>query len=111
VNGHVIAEVGRYRSDRDRYGPCKACNREAVRKHRRRRADYVRALKLERGCMRCGYARSAAALDFHHRDPSLKKFSISQAITRPWDAVLSEIEKCDVICRNCHAELHEGEDR
>lgn len=107
-NGHVIAEVGRYRSDRDKYGPCKACNRDAQTRARARRAQALAEIKLSTGCIRCGYRRSAWALDFHHRDPVTKSFSIGSANRcKRWDVMLAEIEKCDVVCRNCHAEIHE----
>lgn len=52
-----------------------------------------------------------AALQFHHRDPSTKSFSITtkQMTTPnrfPWDQILEEIEKCDLLCSNCHAKHH-----
>lgn len=57
-------------------------------------------------CQRCGYNRCWQALTFHHRDPSTKKFSISGAHSRSWSSIKEEILKCDLVCANCHAELH-----
>ncbi len=58
-------------------------------------------------CVKCGYDRCAAALQFHHRDPSKKEFSISRSgNTRSIARALEEIKKCDLFCANCHAEVH-----
>ena len=76
-------------------------------KVRRERLDNY---KLNVGCEICGYDKHPAALDFHHKDPTLKKFNISNSLpTRNWDRILEEIEKCDIICANCHRALHNKE--
>jgi len=60
-------------------------------------------------CMICGYDRCLEALDFHHRDPSKKGFGLSaKGITRSWDKTRQEIDKCVLICANCHREIHAG---
>lgn len=56
-------------------------------------------------CTLCGYNKYHGALDFHHRDPSQKKFGLGK-ITRNWDDVVAEARKCDLVCANCHRELH-----
>jgi len=66
-------------------------------------------------CMRCGYkGENYSSLDFHHRDTETKDFSIGNAfrfITTMRYKVEEEIEKCDVICRNCHAIEHFDSER
>lgn len=58
-------------------------------------------------CMRCGYNKYPEVLEFHHRDPSKKLFGLGQkGLTRSWERVKSEIEKCDLFCANCHREIH-----
>ena len=57
--------------------------------------------------MRCGYDKCERALSFHHRDATTKKFQICGNETRNWDVLLKELDKCDLICTNCHAEIHE----
>lgn len=59
-------------------------------------------------CEVCGYNRSLKALCFHHRDPSTKSFTISGNHGRRWDIVVKELEKCAMLCSNCHAEVHDG---
>lgn len=46
-------------------------------------------------------------LVFHHRDPSKKEFSISSPNFHKWEDVIKELEKCDLLCSNCHAEEHD----
>lgn len=68
---------------------------------RREFRDAVDIIKAITGCSECREM-DPACLDFHHRDPSSKEFCISMGTGRPWDVVLTEIEKCDVLCSNCH---------
>lgn len=52
-------------------------------------------------CVDCG-ERDPVVLDFDHRDPKTKKFTIAGGRKRTWDEILTEINKCDVRCANCH---------
>jgi hypothetical protein len=63
------------------------------------------------GCMICGYKKSLRALTFHHRDPSTKEFvlDVRHLSNRSYSKCLAEMEKCDLLCFNCHMELHEKE--
>jgi hypothetical protein len=44
-------------------------------------------------------------LDFHHPDPSKKEFGIG-SMRSSWNRMKDEIDKCVVLCRNCHADEH-----
>jgi len=81
--------------------------------HKERRARIKRELLERRGgeCSSCGYGTSTSALCFHHIDPASKSFNISGTrLTRMARAKLEEeVDKCDVYCLNCHAELHDSE--
>lgn len=58
-------------------------------------------------CSRCGYDNCPAALEFHHRDPTQKDFAISRSRTVILtDEIRRELDKCDLICSNCHKEEH-----
>lgn len=60
-------------------------------------------------CMYCGYNRCSAALDFHHLDERKKKFGLSQdGLTRSWEKTKQELQKCILVCANCHREIHAG---
>ena len=62
-----------------------------------------------RKCSKCGIESEYPIYDLHHRDPSLKEFKISRAIRHKWETLLAEIEKCDLLCANCHRIVHEEE--
>lgn len=76
---------------------------------RKERSAYLRSYKIKRGCCLCGYSEHPAALDFHHRHPDDKKFNISNNLSsRNWDSILAEIDKCDIMCANCHRIEHDS---
>lgn len=74
---------------------------------KRRKAIRKKAVEYKGGkCSVCGYDRCQDALEFHHADGG-KDFGISQdGLTRSWERVRNEIEKCILICANCHREEH-----
>ncbi len=76
--------------------------------HKRRRKVRQMAVAYKGGhCQRCGYDRCIDALEFHHSDSSKKDFSISEkGYTRSWDKVKEELDKCTLLCANCHREVH-----
>lgn len=57
-------------------------------------------------CRNCGYNKCVAALDFHHRDSKNKEFNITGGNMRSFPKLISELDKCDLLCANCHRELH-----
>ena len=60
-------------------------------------------------CYVCGYDRCKEALDFHHLDPTQKEFNLSSRdLSSDWLIVKPEIDKCVLLCSNCHRELHAG---
>lgn len=86
---------------------CSICNNDRMRtKHQelRRKAVAYKGGK----CIQCGYANCIAALEFHHRDPSQKEVMISRVYNRTWDTLVKELDKCDLVCANCHREIHAG---
>lgn len=75
---------------------------------KRRKMVRQKALEYKGGkCSRCGYDRCLDALEFHHID-GRKDFGLSQgSLTRSWERVEKELQKCILICANCHREEHE----
>ena len=98
-------------------GMCKSCRntrKEAVR--REHKIKFIKLLnkKREVKCERCGYNKSFAAIDFHHKRDKL--LNISKAIGKlssnsftngTTNEILREISKCEILCSNCHREEHE----
>jgi hypothetical protein len=60
-------------------------------------------------CIICGYSKSLNSLCFHHREPKTKLFGLSKETIwkKKWEDILSEVAKCDLLCTNCHGEIHE----
>src|SRR5690554_6294020 len=59
-------------------------------------------------CTRCGYRRNAAALTWHHLEPSDKRFNLDvRALSNRCETdIRTELAKCVLLCANCHAEEH-----
>lgn len=58
-------------------------------------------------CSCCGYNKCKAALEFHHLDPNEKEFGLgTKGLTRSWDKIKIELDKCILLCANCHREIH-----
>ncbi len=78
----------------------------------RRRRIKLREMAREYGggkCALCGYKKCQRALSFHHRDPKKKSFGIAtKGLTRSWEKIKQEIDKCVLLCANCHMEVHDG---
>lgn len=99
VTSYVLGSNGRYR--------CRKCRSAAVSK--RRRVIKTKAVEYKGGrCQRCGYDKCIAALDFHHLHG--KDFTISSdGKTFSWEKVKIELDKCVLLCANCHREVHAEE--
>ena len=79
-----------------------------VKKDRRERLSlFIQAIKAAQFCANCGET-DPICLDFHHKDPKKKKFSIANSprLGHSEEVIFKEIKKCVVICKNCHARLH-----
>lgn len=72
--------------------------------------EFVKKTKKESGCKHCGIT-DHRVLHFHHRDPSQKEFGIGSGGTRSISKIKREMEKCDILCANCHAILHHEEEQ
>ena len=58
-------------------------------------------------CSKCGYNKSIPSVyEFHHRDPKEKDFGIGGK-SWSYERLKKEVDKCNLYCRNCHAEIHD----
>ena len=87
---------------------CRKCSSDAVAK--RRRKVKLMAIEYKGGkCKLCGYKKCVSALTFHHRDPSKKDFGIAaNGHCWAWETIKKELDKCILVCFNCHQEIHDG---
>jgi hypothetical protein len=60
-------------------------------------------------CNQCGYNKNVAALHIHHLDPKIKEYNWVDLYSKPSDILKAELEKCILLCANCHAETHHPE--
>lgn len=85
---------------------CRKCVVIAVNKRRK----LLKTLAIEHKggkCEKCGYDKCPGALQFHHLNPSTKSFGISTSgTTKSWKRIMEELNKCIMLCANCHAEVH-----
>ena len=77
----------------------------------RQRAFKQKLVDIKGGkCVKCGYNKSNAALQFHHLDPEEKDFQFSKyrltSFEKNKDKIMKELDKCILVCANCHAEIH-----
>jgi hypothetical protein len=99
-------EFYRRRKGTDLSPYCKKCSNlqtvERQRKLKEKAIDY-----LGGKCNKCSYDKCPAALDFHHLDPTEKDFTISQVSRTAWnEKIQKELDKCVLLCANCHRETH-----
>lgn len=83
--------------------------KERTKAFQQTRRDLLNQIKVERGCARCGYNEHSAALDFNHVYGE-KLLAIGQDPKAAWQKLLDEINKCEVLCANCHR-IHTFENR
>lgn len=82
---------------------CNSCNTK-----QRLKKMKERAIKYKGGkCTFCGYSKCTMAMVFHHLNPNTKDFLISSNYNRAWEDTKAELDKCILLCSNCHAEEHD----
>ena len=87
-------------------------HKEKVLERRKRRKikmrDWFRKYKSRLYCIECG-EKHPACLQFHHKNREEKSFTVSNIVAREdisLKRLITEIEKCEVLCVNCHAKRH-----
>lgn len=73
-----------------------------------RAKQYIKNLKIN-GCAICGYNKCDRALNFHHVNPDSKKFQIgiNEVRKKRVKDLVDELNKCMLLCSNCHMETEE----
>ena len=87
---------------------CKKCmTNQVVERQRRYKAE---AVAYKGGCCQaCGFDKYLGALEFHHLDPTTKSGDIVRFSKGPKDPIVkAELDKCVLLCANCHRMAHAG---
>lgn len=81
--------------------------RKRAHKKRRELREWFAQFKATLRCSRCPES-DPVCLDFHHRNPAEKDFSIYQALNRKASkkSIMAEVAKCEILCANCHRKEH-----
>lgn len=101
---------------------CRVCDKEYVGGHQKHRdiCDSCRMTEIRREkkqilvdylggkCIVCEYNKCNQALQFHHINPEKKLFGLSNSGTKRIEVLISEADKCLLVCGNCHMEIHSG---
>jgi len=97
--------IDKRRSD-GRNPQCRRCQLDA--KKRKRALNKQKAVDYLGGkCMDCGITSECLDIfDFHHRNPSEKEESLNRLVNTEWDKIQTELDKCDLLCSNCHKITH-----
>jgi hypothetical protein len=101
-----LDEYHRNPSTKDGLGSqCRSCDAE---RQRRRKYDKKKAVVDASGgrCQRCGYDKCLDALEWHHRDGTTKEHEVANLYRKGINRLMTEVHKCDLLCANCHREVH-----
>jgi hypothetical protein len=89
------------------HGWCKNCTNKAT--VERQRQLKQKCIDYKGGkCFICGYNTYAGALEFHHLNPKDKDYAISRFKNRKFESIVGELDKCVLLCSNCHKEVEGG---
>ena len=84
-------------------------SRSKIKNRNKKGREILKNLKVN-GCAICGYNKCSNSLDFHHVNPEDKKFQlVATEMFRPPLTLVEELNKCILVCKNCHYEIHTKE--
>lgn len=93
-----------YKRGRNSHTRCGSCAANT-----RRHAKKQKAIQYKGGsCSVCGYNKCYYSMIFHHLDPNSKDFDLGGNHCRKWETIKAELDKCVLLCHNCHGEVHAG---
>lgn len=103
---HPIKQFYQKRGKPNSSSYCKDCTR--LQTLERVRDFKIKMIEYKGGkCERCDYNKYIGALEFHHLDPTKKDFNLSSVKTKSFDdTIKKELDKCILVCSNCHKEIH-----
>lgn len=101
TNHDLFMKNGKYTSK----SLCKKCHSKNTVLRFRKNKERMVAYKGGK-CSICGYNKCLGALDFHHLDPKKKDINWIKIKTWSFEKAKKELDKCILVCSNCHREIH-----
>ena len=93
-----------------RRADCKECHSEYMKQQYAQKKSIIEEQKAQQKCAKCGESRGYV-LDYHHLNPEEKETTIARMTSNKYklEDIQKEVEKCIVLCANCHREFHHFE--
>ena len=80
--------------------------KESKKNYYQQKAQFVLNYKKDKGCSKCGWKEHPEILQFHHTQGD-KSFSVGSAVGNKKNEIIkAEMDKCILLCPNCHFLLH-----
>jgi hypothetical protein len=98
-NGYQPNGIKKYKAK------CKSCQKQYDRSKFRNTVSEIMGGYC---CKICGYSKCLEAIEFHHIDPSIKEWKLSDLVTNKKETIEKELAKGILVCANCHREIHYG---
>ena len=104
--------INRYKAQREKYnesrrkGEPRKTEKDVI--SYRKKSLYIKEQK-NKPCMDCGISYPYYVMDFDHRNPAEKSGNLARMGASPFEEIIAEIAKCDLVCANCHRERTYGE--
>jgi 5-methylcytosine-specific restriction endonuclease McrA len=94
-----------YKKGKRLQSKCKSChNKYCIQRWKKRKH---KAVTYKGGkCVECGYNKCVGALEFHHINPDEKDMDWNDMRKTSWSKIEKELDKCVLLCSNCHKEKH-----
>jgi len=83
---------------------CSKAHKERAKTIRRRK--FILDYKDGKSCSICGWNKHPEILQFHHINETGKEECVSQLVCQLKEKIIKEIEKCILVCPNCHSWIH-----
>lgn len=94
-----------YRKGKTLQHCCKKCSNEYIISTQKLKKQ--KAIEYKGGkCIICGYNKYFGALEFHHIESDKKEHNLSYMKTYSFEKMKKELDKCILVCANCHREIH-----
>lgn len=98
-------EYSKYNYENFKLSVCRDCaNDNSIQRNRKLKLKAIEYLGGK--CKRCKITGHYSIFDFHHKIPNEKEFNWDKARKKTFEKIINELDKCDLLCKNCHQIIH-----